>query len=76
MKCSVLDCGKPVHSREMCRGHYQKDLKKRNEAKKKEVMKCSVLDCGKPVYRRGMCWGHYQKDLKKRNEAKKKEEEY
>ena len=73
VKCSVLDCGKPVHLRKMCRGHYLKDLKKRNEEAGKQ-MKCSVLDCGKPVYRRGMCWGHYQKDLKKRNEAKKKEE--
>src|SRR5208337_578243 len=61
-KCSVENCGKPVHARGWCQMHYLRNkrsfLPKRARRPKAQ---CSITNCTALAYAKGWCVKHYSR---------------
>lgn len=62
-RCKIEDCGKPVHTREMCSAHATRDARYGDplapKVRQKNEGSCSVEGCDQPMRKVGMCASHY-----------------
>ena len=61
--CSVKDCGRIQHAKELCEVHYKRGavpIQIRKKAKNGQFRGCSEAGCPRQHFSRGFCSRHYQ----------------